>query len=168
MPGYGAFSFYDVGSYILFPDFALRIDDSIGNLVSYRSIGRTSYAQLDYAQPRANRSTSNTQHKPHTSVITQDDDDTSVATAATAPCSDSDTENETDTEKPDEDIDSNEEPQTEAELIATTKEPLTPSMLSKLHTNPANIPAVCPSNTAAACENRTTFDTLKLHKLSVV
>ena len=51
MPGYGAFSFFNVGSYIRFPDFALQIDDSVDNLVSYRSIGQTSCAQLDYAQP---------------------------------------------------------------------------------------------------------------------
>jgi len=38
-------------------------------------------------------------------------------------------------------------------------------MISKLHTNPTNILAVRMSNTAAACEKRTTFDTLKLHKL---
>ena len=38
-------------------------------------------------------------------------------------------------------------------------------MLNKLHLNPANIPDVRPCNTPAACENRTTFDTLKLHKI---
>ena len=98
-------------------------------------------------------------------MITQDEDDTLVAAAATAPCSDSDTDNDTDTKMPDEDSDSETEPQTEAELIATTTEPLTPSMITKLHTNPANILVVRPSNTATACENQTTFDTLKLHKL---
>ena len=85
MSGCGAFSFCNVGSYILFPDFALKIDDSVDNLVSYKSIGQTSCTQLDYAQPRANRSTSDTTNKPPTSVITQDDDDTSMATATTEP-----------------------------------------------------------------------------------
>jgi len=151
----------------LFPTFALQIDNSIDNLVSYKSIGRTSFAQLNYAQPRVNRSTSNKQQKAPTPTITQDDDDTSVATEATEPCSDSDNERTTGTKTPDEDTDSDEEPQTdEADLIGTTKMPLTPFiMLSKLHANLTNILAVHPCNTAAACEKRTTFDTLKLHKL---
>jgi hypothetical protein len=38
-------------------------------------------------------------------------------------------------------------------------------MLHKLHDNPTDLPDVRPCNTAAACENRHTFDTLKLHKL---
>ena len=66
MPGCGAFSFYDVGSYILFPDFTLRIDDSIDNLVSYKSIGRSPCKHLDYVQPRASRSTSDKQDTPAT------------------------------------------------------------------------------------------------------
>ena len=53
MPGCGTFSLHDVGSYILFPNFALRIDDSVDNLVSYKSIGRSETVELDYAQPRA-------------------------------------------------------------------------------------------------------------------
>ena len=40
MPGCRTFSLPNVGSYILFPNFALRIDDSVDNLVSYKSIGR--------------------------------------------------------------------------------------------------------------------------------
>jgi len=162
-PGCGTFSFYDAGSYIIFPDFALRIDISVDKLVSYESIGQTSCAQLDYAQLRANRSTSDKYQEPHTSTITQDEDDISVATEATESCSESNNESATDAKAPDEDAVSDEEPQTEAELIATTKVPLTPSMLCKLHANLANISAVRPSNTAAACEKRTTFDTLKLH-----
>jgi len=165
MSGYGALGFYDVGSYILFPDFALQIDDSIDNLVRYKSIGRTSCAQLNYAQPQALGSTSDKQNKAPAPTITQDDDDTSVGTEATEPCSDSDSESATDTEQSNKDSSSNEEPQTEAELIATTKLPFTPSMLAKLHTNPIKILAVRPCNTATACERCTAFDTLKLHKL---
>ena len=51
MPGCGTFSLYEVGSYILFPHFALRIDGGIDNIVSYKSIGRSETVKLDYAQP---------------------------------------------------------------------------------------------------------------------
>ena len=83
MPGCGAFSFYNVGSYILFPDFTLRIDDSIDNLVSYNSIGRSPCDRLDYAQPRASRSTANKQDTPTIPEVSQDEDEESVATATT-------------------------------------------------------------------------------------
>ena len=57
MPGCGTFSHFDVGSFILFPDFMLRIDDHTDNIVSYKSIGRDLSTRLDYAQPRAARGT---------------------------------------------------------------------------------------------------------------
>jgi hypothetical protein len=54
MPGCGTFSHHhDVGSFILFPDFVLRIDDSIDNLVTYKSIGRQKpHRRPDYVEPR--------------------------------------------------------------------------------------------------------------------
>lgn len=58
MLGCSIFSLHDVGSYILFPNFALRIDDIVDNLVSYKSIGRSETFKLDYAQPRASRASS--------------------------------------------------------------------------------------------------------------
>jgi len=36
MPGCGTFSHNDVGSFILFPLFVLRIDDTIDNIVTYK------------------------------------------------------------------------------------------------------------------------------------
>lgn len=53
MPGCGTFSHFDVGSYILFPDFMLRIDDSVNNIVSYKSIGQDDISRIDYAHPWA-------------------------------------------------------------------------------------------------------------------
>jgi len=38
-------------------------------------------------------------------------------------------------------------------------------MIGKLHANPDDIPDIGPCNTPTLCENRTTFDTLKLHKI---
>ena len=52
LPGCGTVSFNGVGSYILFPLFALQVDDSYDNLVSYKSISRLGYNFLDYAKPR--------------------------------------------------------------------------------------------------------------------
>ena len=83
MPDCGASSFYNVGSYILFPDFTLRIDDTIDNLVCYKSIGRSPCNRLDYAQPRASRSTANKQDTPTIPEVSQDEDEESVATATT-------------------------------------------------------------------------------------
>ena len=53
----------------------------------------------------------------------------------------------------------------EPELLLNTAAPLTTTMLNKLHQSVDNIPEVLPSSTPAACENRTTFDSLKLHKI---
>ena len=39
MPGCRIFSLYNVGSYILFHNFAIRIDGSVDNILSYKSIG---------------------------------------------------------------------------------------------------------------------------------
>ena len=38
MPGCGTFSHHDVGSFILFPDFMLQVDDSHDYLVSYKPV----------------------------------------------------------------------------------------------------------------------------------
>ena len=37
--------------------------------------------------------------------------------------------------------------------------------MPNLHDSPTNLPIVCPSNVPAACENRTSFDSLKLHRI---
>jgi len=58
MPGCGTFSYQGVGSFILFPGFTLRIDDSVDNIISYRSIGRQDSHDIAYAQPRASRMSS--------------------------------------------------------------------------------------------------------------
>ena len=56
MPGCRTFSFHRMGSHILFPRFTLQIDDSVDNLVSYRSIGRGyNPCGLAYVEPRASR-----------------------------------------------------------------------------------------------------------------
>jgi len=53
----------------------------------------------------------------------------------------------------------------EEELLANTAVPLSKTMIGKLHANPDKNPDIRPCNTPAPCENCTTFDTLKLHKI---
>ena len=55
--------------------------------------------------------------------------------------------------------------QTEEELMEESALPISQILLNKLHGDPTNLPPVRPANTKAPCENRTTFDTLKLHKI---
>ena len=57
------------------------------------------------------------------------------------------------------------DPLQEAELLDNSDSPLSSIMLKRLHHNPESLPPVRPANTSAACESRTVFDTLKLHKI---
>ena len=166
MPSCGTFSMYDVGSFILFPRFSLCVNDSDDNLVSYRSIGREPCSRLDYAEPRAYPPSA----RP--SKITQDDpspsDDESTSTATTAAESDSDSDTISQSSPP-----SSTPPPAavsqdvipEDELLANTTKPLSQTLLSRLHDDPHDLPEVGSASTPAACENRTTFDSLKLHKI---
>jgi len=146
LPGCGTFSHYDVGSYILFPTFALRIDDSVDNVVSYRSIGRRKSAPLDYAQPR----TATPSARP-THLVPRDDDDDDDAgvpddASAVVPTPPPPTP-------------------TPDDLVSSCAAPLTSRLLRQLHPDLASLPPVPPSATAAPCEHRTSFDSLKLHKI---
>ena len=56
MPGCGTFSHYDLGSFVLFPNFTLRLYDSYyDNLIGFKSIERSTCNRLNYAEPRATR-----------------------------------------------------------------------------------------------------------------
>ena len=74
MPGCGTFSHSDVGSLILFPNFILDIDDSIDNIITYKSIGRQQPIYLsDYIEPRpSSASTADASHSPTSSPDTSD------------------------------------------------------------------------------------------------
>ena len=52
MPGCGTFSHHDVGSFILFPDFMLQVDDSHDYLLSYKPIENPHEVWYDYVEPR--------------------------------------------------------------------------------------------------------------------
>ena len=138
-----------IGSFILFPDFVLRIDDSIDNLVTYKSIGHQKpHRRPDYVEPRhtAARPTMTSEQTATTpTLIPPDDEPLSHAQPATPPSPD--------TVIIDDD-----------ELIKSASEPST-KLLTTIHADITNLPPVRPQNTAAACESRTTFEPLKLHKI---
>ena len=53
MPGCGYFSQFYVGSYVLFPNFVIKVDDTTDNLISFQSIGLNESPTLDYAEPHS-------------------------------------------------------------------------------------------------------------------
>ena len=92
VPECGTFSHYDAGSYILFPNFALQVDNSYDNTISYKSIRCLTCSCLDYAEPRVSHaSTKNATIVPpdSNSII----DDPSTAMGSTAPMSNANTSN---------------------------------------------------------------------------
>ena len=191
MPGCGTFSLYNVSSFILFPNFALRINDSANNIVSYKSIGRSATFKLNYAQPRANRASSTTL-APHTTqpnLIGPDKDETipTIPLAYHIPTLKSMTTTSTPPPatpilpppppSPPHDLDLEEDPPdtptqqelSKKDLLANTSTPLSTTMLNKLHSNPTDLPDIRPCNTAAPCENHATFgsvtnNTLPIHQ----
>jgi hypothetical protein len=54
---------------------------------------------------------------------------------------------------------------TQDDLERWTSKPLSKRLLAALHDNPTNLPEVPPAYTPGACEKRTQFDALKLHKI---
>jgi hypothetical protein len=155
MPGCGTFSHSDVGSFILFPTFVLRIDDSIDNLVTYKSIGRQQpNIRSDYVEPRrhssANNTTTTTTTTPH--IIPSDDASTTNDSHLPETSTTNDSHSPDTVVIPDED------------LIASASQPTT-SLLQSIHDDVTKLPPVLPQNTPAPCESRTTFEPLKLHKI---
>ncbi|KAL7549847.1 hypothetical protein ACHAWF_013106, partial [Thalassiosira exigua] len=53
----------------------------------------------------------------------------------------------------------------EAALLQSAAKPISTRQLAKLHADPQSLPDVRPCNTPAACESRTKFETLKLHRI---
>jgi hypothetical protein len=53
----------------------------------------------------------------------------------------------------------------EKELLSARTGPLSPTLLSRLHRDPTDLPMVRTCNTGTSCKTQTVFDTLKLHKI---
>ena len=168
--GCGVYSSYDVGSYILFPNFVLEVDDSHDNLLSYKSLGRSYNGHIDYVEPRTPQDVSKPSSRPSTTVeppstsvhIIPSDDDSTFETPTA--------DDVTPTPSPSDVMASppppeSESPITDDELAANTAAPLTSRTLKTIHHDPTSLPAVPPAYTAAPCESRTTFDTLAIHKI---
>lgn len=124
IPGCRTFSYFGVGSYIMFSRFTLCINDSVDNLVSYRLVGRQDIAALEYAQLRAHCSSNQRQPQAvaqQLAVISADDESDCSAPSG---CSDD--------LVPSDPID----PLQEAELLGNAYSPLSSIMLKCPHHNP--------------------------------
>ena len=184
MPGCGTLSMFGVGSFILFPSFQLQIDDSVDSIISYKSIGHGPSGPIDYAEPRTSARNASVPHiippddsvppstsLPPTSVPTTKTsstivpDDQSVQTTSTASLTDDDSS----VSETIPDISAPTSPPPPSVTIIDDKDlstkPISKSTLLKLHTDPEDLPDIRPCDTPAPCENRTVFDTLKLHKI---
>ena len=53
----------------------------------------------------------------------------------------------------------------EQAFLASTVKPISKNMLKNLHDDISILPVIHPTNTAAPCENRKSFESLKLRKL---
>lgn len=148
-PGCGTFSDSNTGSFILFPHFVLQIDDSTDNLLSYAPLGRITTSRLDYAQPRARNSTTikpTTSGEGSSSVATSPADDTTVATSESSL---HDVKAESSSDEP----------------LHTSNPNLTQHQLKSIHHNINTLPPIRSSNVPSPCENRTSFDSLTIHKI---
>ena len=139
MAGCGYFSHFEIGSYILFPDFVIKVDDSKDNLISFKSIGLSKVNQLDYAEPRT---ISTTAARPAT-VIPDDDSST----------------HSPDTNSP------HQTTLSDDELIQSSNAPLPKRTLQSIHHDVSKIPEVPPVYTPGPAEKRTLFDSLQLHRI---
>ena len=215
MPGCGVFSWHDTGSFLVFPDFILSVDDSVDNMVSYEPLGRSYSGRYDYAEPRvyptspaSGRPVTVSDRPPSTPApaspdhptVTQDEQDGSgisvevdvrddadsvhntndPATSVDTTDEDSDegsddnpvqvvpdpiplTPDATATSVDDTDVNTDEGP--DDNPVEAVPDPISLTTLRTLHEDPTDLPSVRPCHVPAACENRTAFDTLKLHRI---
>eukprot|EP00804_Cyclotella_cryptica_P016077 CCRYP_004202-RA/>CCRYP_004202-RA protein AED:0.18 eAED:-0.12 QI:0/0/0/1/0.5/0.33/3/0/1917 len=162
MPGCGTYSDYDHGAYILFPRFTLRIDDTTDNIISYEPLGNSCpNLKIDYCQPRhytppaarpaAHLSIQYTVPVPKCGRVAAPTRPFSIR--STAPSTDPATVSTDSLHIPDKD------------LLTTTSTPLPIRLLKSIHPNTSKLPSIPPYATPSATESRTTFDTLKLHRI---
>lgn len=182
MDSCGFFSHHDSGAFLLFPDFAIKVDDSVDCLLNFKPIGRAPNTPPDYVKPKLS-GTSTAARPAH--VVPDDDaisDDAALSlinytvldpkakpqpSSAAPPLtstqdnvpSDLTTGSYTDNTIPQDSVLS------PAELAKWTARPLSKRLLTALHHDPTNLPDITPAYTPGACERRTQFNGLKLHKI---
>ena len=69
-PGCGVYSSYKDGSYLLFPEFILQVEDSYDNIVSYWSLGASYQGPINYIEPKSTNSKAMATPSVHPPTIT--------------------------------------------------------------------------------------------------
>lgn len=157
----GYYSQFGVGSFILFPNFTIQVDDSEDIIVSFKAIGRSPCKRIDYKEPKY------PQARPAAHLIPEDDmkhisfhiPDPKARPLPTEPPPTEPQVVSTPSPTDDSIVISDEE------LTASASKPLTKCMVSAIHDNPSNIQPVPPQYTPAPSENTTTFNSLQLHRI---
>ena len=152
MHGCGYLSQFGMGSFILFPDFIVQVDDSTDNLVTFKSTGRKK-TPIDYKEPKL--SSARPAH-----VIPQEENEMmqvqfSIPDPKARPLPK--TSLPTPTPQPSQSPDVI----PEEDLLRSAIKPLSKRMLSAIHDDVTAIPPVPPSYTPAPAENTTQFDALR-------
>eukprot|EP00956_Cyclotella_meneghiniana_P020999 scaffold37679_cov76-Cyclotella_meneghiniana.AAC.13 len=172
MPECGYYSSYDTGSHLLFPTFVLEVDTTVDNVLTYKSIGRSS-SKIDYAEPRIYPKPAPRAPSARPAHIIPPDNEMStvqfsVPTPKSGPApspsftptpSSADATPSTPSPQP------TSIPFSDDELISASATPISSKTLQSLHSNPDNLPPVPPACTPGPAECRTTFDPLKLHRI---
>eukprot|EP00956_Cyclotella_meneghiniana_P026201 scaffold56081_cov49-Cyclotella_meneghiniana.AAC.1 len=170
MPECGYYSSYDTGSHILFPTFVLEVDTTVDNVLSYKSIGRSS-DKIDYAEPRVYPTPQPRPVARPAHLIPPDNEMARVTfnvptpkSGPPPPSSQPPTPSPPTPESSPPDT-STVVPISDDELITASSAPLSTKTLASLHPDPSNLPPVPPASTPGPAEARTTFDPLKLHRI---
>jgi transposase InsO family protein len=157
----GYYSQFGVGSFILFPTFTIKVDDSEDNIVSFKAIGRSPCKRVDYKEPK------HPQARPAAHLIPNDDlhhisfhipDPKARKLPPPKPSA------PTPTPLPDS-SDHDSTVVSDEDLTASASKPLTKRMLATIHEDPSNFQPVPPQYTPAPSENTTKFDSLRLHRI---
>ena len=169
--GCGILGTYDLGSYVLFLNFVLEIDDARDNLLSFESLGPAYSGPIDYTEPKVKPPDLPSLHPSGRPSQTPDaaspgphliePDLASPSDPVLSPPS---------TVRPDQDATlpdptSENQPITLDELATNSAVPLTTAQLSLVHHDAGILPAVPPCYTPAPCESRRQFDSLQLHRI---
>jgi hypothetical protein len=173
LPGCGYFSSFETGSHLLFPTFVLEVETSVVNILSYKSIGRSSSSSINYYQPCTGDPLARMAHNipsenpPLPPPINEMNQvrfnylppKSSPVSAPLSPPPPTTSPPPVDPIPPDA-----MEVIADDELLENSRQPLKESELTKLHVDPSTLPPVPPAYTPGPAEHRTTFDPFKLHK----
>eukprot|EP00956_Cyclotella_meneghiniana_P028868 scaffold68397_cov20-Cyclotella_meneghiniana.AAC.1 len=167
MKGCGFFSHYDSGAFLLFPDFTIKVDDRVDCLLNFKPIGRAKSSPIEYAEPRQSDPAFDLARPAH--IIPSDDsDDATIMSNISYHVPTPKSKHSPTPSPPSLTPDRPPSPTSvvaDLELEQSTLKPLSTRILNSLHSDPNSLPPIPPCYTAGACENRTAFDGLKLHKI---